>query len=137
MLLCEWQLVTHSLWCLWLLTDTCSTDTVITQSQCLSHSLLSFPKRLVSLSWGVGPHCVCLVRVPYIRTRTSQSHSRVLSLVSAASVSLSLCGLSRQRSLSSRASPSLSSSLSSSSPSRLSSSSLLSTALLSFPLSYG
>ena len=38
MFLCEWLLVTHSLWCLWLLTDTCDPDTVITHSVCQSRS---------------------------------------------------------------------------------------------------
>ena len=84
------SLVTHSFWCLWLLTDTCAPDTVITHSVCHSHSS---PSRGVwPLSVEAFGRALCLVRVPYIRTRTSPSHSRAprsLSLVGG-SLSLSL-----------------------------------------------
>ena len=85
MLLCEWLLVIRSLWCPWLLKDTCAPLTVS-----VTLSLLALRRHLVSLSWGFWPHSLCLVRVTYIRTRTSQSRSRVPSLALSRGLSLSL-----------------------------------------------
>ena len=79
-------------------------------SQCLSLSLLAFSRRLASLSRGVWPRSLCLVRLPYIRARTSHLRSRalvvVLSLVSLSSVALSFCGRVSRASLSSTSLPS-------------------------------
>ena len=62
-------------------------------SQCLSLSLIAFSRRLASLSRGLRPRTLCLVRVPYIRTRTIPFHSY-------APRSLASLSLSRQRPLS-------------------------------------
>ena len=61
-------------------------------SQCLSLSLIAFSRRLASLSRGLWHHSLCLVCVPYIRTRTSPSHSRAprsLALSSAVALNVS------------------------------------------------
>ena len=63
-------------------------------SQCLSLSLLAFSRRLASLIGGLWPRSLCLVRVPYISTRKSPSHSRASRLALSSSLSLSLGSLS-------------------------------------------
>ena len=71
-------------------------------SQFLSLSLLSFSRCLASLSGGVWPRSLCLVRVPYIRTRTSVRLFLSLSLafLSRRWLSLSSRGTSLSLSLS-------------------------------------
>ena len=81
-------MITHSVWSLG-----AGDHYSPTRSPCLSPDALL--RRLASLSRGLWPRSLCLVRVSYIRTRTSPSRSRAprfLSLVSGRR------SLSRQRS---------------------------------------